>query len=108
MKPFATKKTDSYNSWKHIPLREFDDFKQFKNSIPFDCTLIGIETDGENLTEFKHPHRAFYLLGSEDKGLPETVMKQCKNVISLDSINNNSYNAAVAGSLVMYHRQFMK
>ena len=105
---YTKQKTDTYNSWKHIPLREFDDFEQFQNSIPVDCTLIGIESEGERLTEFKHPQRAIYLLGSEDWGLPDTVLKQCKKTVSLDAVNNSSYNVAIAGSIVMYHRQFIK
>jgi len=101
-------KTDTYNSWKHIPLREFETFEQFKISIPFDCALIGIETGGERLTEFKHPQRAIYLLGTEDSGLPDSVLEQCQKIISLDAVNNNSYNVAIAGSIVMYHRQYIK
>lgn len=107
-KQYTIQKSDTYNSWKHIPLREFEDFEQFKASIPFGCALIGIETGGEKLAEFKHPQRAIYLLGSEDWGLPEDILKQCKNIISLDSINNSSYNVAIAASLVMYQRQFIK
>jgi len=104
---YTKQKTDTYNSWKHIPLREFENFEQFKTSIPFDCTLVGIETDGERLKEFKHPQRAIYLLGAEDWGLPDTVLKQCKNIISLDAVNNSSYNVAIAASIVMYHRLFI-
>jgi len=107
-KQYTKQKTDTYNSWKHIPLREFDSFEQFKLSIPFGCALIGIESGGETLSEFKHPHRAMYLLGSEDIGLPETVLNQCKNIISLDAVNNDSYNVSIAGSIVMYHRQYIK
>ena len=106
-KQYTKQKTDTYNSWKHIPLREFDDFEQFENSIPVDCTLIGIESEGERLTEFKHPQRAIYLLGAEDWGLPDTVLKQCKKTVRLDAVNNSSYNVAVAGSIVMYHRQYI-
>ena len=101
-------KTDTYNSWKHIPLREFDTFEQFKMSIPFGCKLIGVETGGERLTEFKHPQRAIYLLGTEDRGLPDSALEQCEKIISLDAVNNSSYNVAVAGSIVMYHRQYIK
>jgi tRNA G18 (ribose-2'-O)-methylase SpoU len=70
-----------------------------------DCPLIGVEMGGTALTEFRHPERAIYLLGAEDHGLPKPVRDKCQSIVSLQSINQESYNVAVAGSLVMYHRR---
>ncbi len=106
-KRYTKQQTDTYNSWKHIPLREIETFEQFKASIPYDCDLIGVETGGDDLSDFKHPKRAIYILGSEDVGLPENILAECKYTISLNSVNKNSYNVAIAGSIVMYHRQFI-
>lgn len=97
---------DTVKSYKHIPLREYKDFDHFKSCVPYDCQLVGIEMGGRPLSGRAHPERAIYLLGSEDNGLPKEIIEQCQIIISLESINTLSYNVAVAGSIVMYHRQF--
>ena len=48
-----------------------------------------------------------YVLGAEDEGLPKSVRRACRHVVSLPSIRSASYNVAVAGALVLYDR-FMK
>ena len=67
------------------------------------------------LSKSKNPHRAltidfsFFLienlcLGSEDNGVPNSVVRSCHHVVSLDCERYASYNVAVAASLVMYDR----
>ena len=48
--------------------------------------------------------KAIYILGSEDHGVPKSVLRSCREVISLEAEEYGSYNVAVAGSLVMYDR----
>ncbi len=36
----------------------------------------------------------------------QCVIEKCNSVISLEAVNTLSYNVSVAGSLVMYHRQY--
>lgn len=100
--------TDTMNTPKHIPLREFDSYDEFAKSIPRGTEVIAIELDdrAENLTTFKHPERAVYLLGAEDKGLPEDVINKCDRVVKIP-FNKNSFNVAVSGSIVLYDR-FLK
>lgn len=57
------------------------------------------------LEDFEHPLDAVYLLGSEDAGLPKSILRACHNVVSLRAENYASYNVAIAGSLIMYDRQ---
>jgi tRNA G18 (ribose-2'-O)-methylase SpoU len=104
---FSKQASDTVKAWRSIPLREYTDFNHFLSCRPYDCLLIGVEMGGSSLAEYHHPERAIYLLGAEDHGLPKTVMDKCNVIISLDSINTESYNVAVAGTLVMYHRQFL-
>ena len=106
-KRYSKQASDTLKTYRHIPLREYTDFDHFLSSQPYDCKLVGIEMGGKPLSNFKHPERVTYLLGAEDHGLPDDVIKRCHEIISLESINTNSYNVAVAGSLVMYHRQFL-
>lgn len=101
-------RTDTMNTPKHIPLREYDDFEIFRKSIPRDTEVIGVELDerAENITTFIHPQRAIYILGAEDVGIPETLINKCDRVIKIP-FNKNSFNVAVCGSIVLYDR-FLK
>ena len=97
---------DTMKAYRHIPLRQFTTFEDFEKSRPYDSMLIGVEMGGRVLSGYHHPERAIYLLGAEDHGLPEKILNKCNSVVSLQAINNASYNVAVAGTLVMYHRNF--
>ena len=107
-KRYPKQGSDTIKAYRHIPLREYEDFDHFQNSRPYDCVLIGIEIGKNILEEFSHPQRAIYLLGAEDNGLPENVLQKCQTTIGLSAINTLSYNVSVAGSIVMYHRQFLQ
>jgi tRNA G18 (ribose-2'-O)-methylase SpoU len=92
----------------HIPLRCFPTFEDFLESRPMGALLVGIEIGGVALAQYQHPPRAIYLLGSEAMGLPARVLEKCNAVIALESVRQSSYNVAVTGSIVMYHRMFMQ
>lgn len=98
--------SDTTKAFRHIPLRQYDTIAQL--IIPHRTELIAIEQGGIPLSEFKHPERVIYLLGAEDSGLPEEILSQCNSIITLESIRTNSYNVAIAGTVVMYHRQFLQ
>jgi len=98
-------KTDTTKAFKHIPMFHHRTFSDFKKSLPVTCKLIGIEmgSGSKELRNFTHPERACYLLGAEDYGLPFDVMKQCDSLVKLDG--NMSMNVAVAGSIIIHHRE---
>ena len=104
---FQKQSSDTVKAHRHIPLREYRDFEHFQTSRPYDCLLVGVEMGGRTLSGYTHPERAIYLLGTEDHGLPKAIVEKCQRIISLEAVNTLSYNVAVAGSLVMYHRQFI-
>ena len=103
---FRKQASDTLQAYRHIPLREYSDFEHFQSARPYDCMLVGVEMGGKSLSGYTHPQRAIYLLGAEDHGLPARIAEKCQRIISLEAIHRPSYNVAVAGSLVMYHRQF--
>ena len=105
-KRYQKQASDVLSAIKHIPLRQYETVEHFLENRPHDTQLIAVEMGGKPLSGFVHPERATYLLGAEDHGLPKAVLSKCQHIISLESIRTNSYNVAVAGSLVMYHRQF--
>ena len=96
--------SDTPKSHRHIPLRHYDDFDDFNYHRPFDTLLVGVEIGGAALREFNHPNSCIYLLGAEDYGLPQEIIRSCDCVLSIESINTPSFNVAVAGSIVMYDR----
>lgn len=96
--------SDTMQSYRHIPLYNYENFADFYKSIPFDCQLIGVELDEKSipLSEFKHPERAIYLLGAEDTGLSREAIEKSHKLVQLPG--NFCLNVAVAGSLIMYDR----
>lgn len=106
-RPYRRQTSDTQHTAYEIPLRNYLTFEDFLTNRPIGAQLIGVEMGGQPLSSFVHPERAIYLLGSESTGLPESVLRQCNAVIGLESINYPSYNLAVAGSLVLYHRVFL-
>jgi len=105
-KKYSKQSSDTNKCPLKIPYRSYHDTEDFFNNRPVGSRIIGIEMGGVPLSEFEHPDQCIYLLGSEDNGLPPDVIRKCNDVISLDHIRTGSYNVAVAGSLVMYHRMF--
>jgi len=53
------------------------------------------------LHTFVHPEQAVYLLGAEDDGLPESVLR---DIPVLEAPSEWCLNVATAGSLVLYDR----
>lgn len=98
--------SDTLSTHKHLPVFEFKTFEEFKEHCrPMGCRLVGIEMVhwAKNLKQFSHPERAIYMLGAEDCGLPNEIVFQCDDVVKLKG--RYSMNVAVAGSIVLYHRE---
>ena len=96
--------SDTTKAWRRIPLVRHPDFNAFSAAQPFGALWVAVEMGGEPLEEFEHPERAVYLLGSEDSGLPESVLKACHRRVTLPCAKYESFNVAVAGSMVLYDR----
>lgn len=101
----STLAADTYCSYRHIPLRHYVDFSHFYSHIPYATHIVAVETGGNKaLSGYNHPQRAIYLLGAEDDGLTDAILRQCNDVVTIEAERMTSYNVAVAGSLVMYDR----
>lgn len=99
-------KSDTALTHRQLPFRTFATWDDFLIHRPIGARLVAIELGGINLSTFNHPSEAIYLLGSEANGLPPHVLAGCDDHISLEALRHESYNVAVEGSIVMYHRQF--
>jgi tRNA G18 (ribose-2'-O)-methylase SpoU len=96
--------SDTVSSYKKIPFYVYPDLDSFH--LPNSCMLIGLEQSNisKALSTFEHPKQACYILGAEDKGLPEELIPYCTGgIVHIDT--PLSLNVAVAGSIVMYDRQ---
>ncbi|NJN84484.1 MAG: RNA methyltransferase [Caldilineaceae bacterium] len=96
--------SDVYKTWRRLPLFSYIDVDALMAAAPYDCPLVGIETEGIPLPNFEHPAQAIYLLGAEDSGLPKALLERCHRVVSIPAVRSASYNVAQAGTLVMYDR----
>lgn len=103
---YQKQSSDTPATVRHIPMRNYENWEQFNDNRPHGAILIGVETSGYHLSNFCHPERAIYLLGAEDHGLPDEILAHCQIVIGIESVRLLSYNVAIAGSIVMWHRQF--
>ena len=102
---YKSHSADTLNVPARIPLIELDDWNSFAMwAAPKAAVWVAIEMGGTPLSDFVHPRNAIYILGSEDHGVPRSVIRGCREVVSLDSELYGSYNVAVAGSIVMYDR----
>ena len=103
-KKYKKQRSDTFKTWSKIPLFQFDSFESFYSSLPYSCKLVGIELDkrSEPIKEYEHPHRAIYLLGSEDNGLPRVIKDKCHDMVQLPG--KSSLNVSVAGSMVIFDR----
>lgn len=97
--------SDTSNTQLHIPLYHYEDYTDFENHLPTNCPVVCVELaeGSQSLPDVNHPERAVYLLGAEDRGIPEEILKG-KQVIQIPSIEPQSMNVAVSGTLVMYDR----
>jgi tRNA G18 (ribose-2'-O)-methylase SpoU len=105
-KRFKKQSSDTMQTWRHMPLTEYQNFDDFYAHLPYACRLIGVEqVEGKSveLSGLVHPERAVYLLGAEDEGLPPKVLEKCHTLVAIDT--PRCLNVSVAGSIVMYDRQ---
>lgn len=92
---------DTPKAWRHIPVIRHDDISTI---IPYDAVPIAVDLvdDAENLIDFVHPERAFYIFGPEDGTLGEKHMRFCHKRVMLPT--QTCLNLASCVSTVLYDR----
>ena len=100
---YRRRATDTTDATKHVPYIAYPDFETFQAARPHGAALVCVETSGgTSLWDFEHPESAVYLLGSEDRGLPDEVLALAPVVVRIDV--PLCLNVATAGALVLYDR----
>jgi tRNA(Leu) C34 or U34 (ribose-2'-O)-methylase TrmL len=104
-KRYTKQPTDTSNTPRHIPLYTYSDIADFVTHLPAKSEVILVEQadNSTKLPDFQHPERAVYLLGAEDHGLPQEMLK-VNPVVEIPVVEPQSMNVSVAGTLVMYDR----
>lgn len=97
---------DVYKTLRQIPCVPFPDITAFMTNCPIDAQIVVVEYGGTNLSEFVHPKRAMYVLGSEDCGIPPTLVARAQWHVAVPTANGrpSSLNVAAAGAIIMYDR----
>ena len=96
--------SDTSKAWSKIPFYKYDDFDHFYKSMPHSTQLVGVEMSNKSIPikSFNHPPRASYLLGSENNGLPDSIIEKCHKLVQLPG--DTSLNVSVSASIVLYDR----
>ncbi|HEY5866310.1 MAG TPA: RNA methyltransferase [Candidatus Tectomicrobia bacterium] len=98
-------RSDTVDARRHLPYFVYETPELFFATRPYHVPIIAVELSPEAapLETYIHPKQAVYLLGAEDKGIPEYVLERCNSIIQIHS--SYCLNVATAGSIVMYDRQ---
>jgi tRNA G18 (ribose-2'-O)-methylase SpoU len=96
------RQADTADTPQHVPLWRFRDVDALV--LPGGCQLVGVELldQAVDLTSFRHPLRAAYVLGPERAALSEPMRTRCQHLIRIPT--RFALNLAVAGALVLYDR----
>jgi hypothetical protein len=95
---------DCQIAFRSIPLWRFDDWDDFMKSSPFAAPIVALEMGGSPLETFNHPRCCIYILGSEEDGLPKSLLQTCPHVVEIPTVRARSFSIAAAGSIVLYDR----
>lgn len=68
----------------------------------FTPVAVEFRNDFESLPTFEHPINAVYVFGSEDKGIPQNVLRACHKFVTIPSAH--VLNLATAVAITLYDR----
>jgi tRNA(Leu) C34 or U34 (ribose-2'-O)-methylase TrmL len=96
--------SDTTKASRHVPLYHYANLEDLKSHMPQGAELVFVEQaeHAVNLSDFRHPEAAIYVLGAEDYGVPEDEMRGYRKVAIATPM---CINVAVAGSILLYDRQ---
>lgn len=102
---YQQRASDTTKTIHSVPCYHYDTIDSLLKNSPIGCRVIGVElTDGaREVGRYCHPHRAIYLLGAEDHGIPPKELVRCHEVIQIPGASQ-CLNVASAGSIVMFDR----
>lgn len=93
--------TDTTKAWRHMPVLRNDDLFSV---IPYGATPVAVDlvNDAEELQNFEHPERAFYIFGPEDGTLGKSVLDRCLRKVMVPT--RVCMNLATTVNVILYDR----
>ena len=97
---------DVYKTLRQIPFIPYSDVSSFMGSITVDTKVVAVAYGGDDIRTFDNPKRTLYVLGSEDAGLPPSLVCRAHAHISIPTADGrpDSLNFVSAGAIIMYDR----
>lgn len=97
--------TDTTEYWRHKPLFNVASLME---SVPLGCETVCVELtdEAENIFDFVHPDRAFYIFGPEDGSLPKEMSKRADHTIYIPTVH--CLNLGMTVHTVLYDRAFKR
>lgn len=98
---FKKVSTDVLKSYRHIPSMEVDDVF---GAIPFGAMPVVVELceRAKPLTDFVHPHTAYYIFGPEDGSVRKDIIERAPLVVQIPT--SFCMNLAATVNVVLYDR----
>lgn len=98
-------KRSGLDYWRHVDVRQYDDWPAFRAAIPCTAALFFVECGGEknywaaNLTA----KQVFLVFGPETRGIPRSIIENEQWLcIPMREGGTRSLNLATAAGIVMY------
>jgi Predicted rRNA methylase (SpoU class) len=97
--------TNTPQAHRHIPYLRVD---SIMDAVPYDCipVVVELEEGATPIQDFKHPERAFYILGPEDGSVPESISSMCKHRVYIQT--KDCMNLAATANVVLFHRSLQR
>lgn len=103
-KEFYEKATMGTHKWENIEHHETIDLFLERNK---NRNLVALEKradlNSKNINRFTYPKDPILVFGSEDDGVPDSLLTICKDTVSIEQYGlQNSLNLAVSVGIVLY------
>lgn len=101
----ATVPTNTTQAHRRIPFLRVDDVM---DACPYDCipVVVELEPGATPIQDFKHPERAFYILGPEDGSVPKAISERCQHHVYVPT--NGCMNLAATANVVLFDRMMKR
>lgn len=78
------------------------------DAIPYDCVPVVVELGprATPIQDFKHPERAFYILGPEDGSVPKDISARCKHHVYIPTAG--CMNLAATANVILFDRMMKR
>ena len=97
--------TNTPMAHRHIPFIRAEDLF---SCVPYDCipVVVELEPGATPIQDFKHPERAFYILGPEDGSVPKAISERCPHHVYIPT--RDCMNLAATANVILFDRMMKR